>query len=492
MNMLRRAIRFFLLLPLALLAACGSGHDGALDVAIVGEPENPFEEGLRLSTAGQHVFAATHEGLVSLNAEGQVIPALADQWIVTDDGRSYIFRLRDGTWPDGSALTGESARKALRRVIRQLSGTSLGFDLAQIDEVRAMAGRVVELRLKGPMPEFLQLLAQPELGLTQDGQGTGPMQLERDGDIAILTMMAPEKRGLPMVEGWEEDVRALRLHALAAREAITLFDEGQTDIVLNGRIDSLPMVETGPLSRGTVRVDPAVGLFGLMVNRAEGLLGDASGREAISMAIDRETLLSSFNIGGWQPTTRLVAPGLTGDLGTIGERWTNMDMTQRQIAAASRVATWKAVNGGAEVEISVELPEGPGGDTLFDSLSSDLQAIDVTLRRSEEGEKAELVFMDSVARYAGARWFLNQFNCRLRRGFCSTAADESVAQALETTDPAERAALLTEAEAELTEQNAFIPFGQPVRWSLVRGRVNGFSANRWVFHPLPPLAMLPR
>ena len=32
-----------------------------------------------------------------------------------NDGKSYIFRLRDGTWPDGSPITGETARAALRR-----------------------------------------------------------------------------------------------------------------------------------------------------------------------------------------------------------------------------------------------------------------------------------------------------------------------------------------------------------------------------------------
>ncbi|MBS1240521.1 MAG: peptide transporter substrate-binding protein, partial [Proteobacteria bacterium] len=113
-------------------AACGRGDEGALEVAIVGDGSDPFEDGVLLSVAGQHVRAATTEGLVGLDAQGQVIPALADRWIVTDDGRSYIFRLRDGTWADGSELTGESARSALRRVVGRLAGTSLGYDVAQI------------------------------------------------------------------------------------------------------------------------------------------------------------------------------------------------------------------------------------------------------------------------------------------------------------------------------------------------------------------------
>ena len=57
---------------------------------------------------------------------------------------------------------------------------------------------------------------------------------------------------------------------------------------------------------------------------------------------------------------------------------------------------------------------------------------------------------------------------------------------------AERSALLAEAEAELTAANVFIPFGPPIRWSLVRGDVNGFATNPWGWHPLMPLARLPR
>src|SRR5262245_58697436 len=137
-----RAIRL-IGLPLALFAtACGDGDDGALDVAIIGTPQAPFETGIRLSTAGQYVRAATAEGLVGFDPLGQVAPGLAERWIVTEDGASYIFRLRDGTWADGSALTAQSVERELRRVIARLAGTSLGLDLEQVAQVRAMAQRV--------------------------------------------------------------------------------------------------------------------------------------------------------------------------------------------------------------------------------------------------------------------------------------------------------------------------------------------------------------
>jgi ABC-type transport system substrate-binding protein len=222
-----------------------------------------------------------------------VIPALADRWIVTDDGRSFIFRLRDGTWPDGRDLTAESARAALVETIRALRGTSLGLDLAPIAEVRAMAGRVVEIRLSSPVPMLLQLMAQPELALRHGKGGSGDMLVVRRGDDAALSMKPPAARGVPEESDWQERVRAIDLRAAGARQAIALFDDGEIDVVLGGRIDTLPLADTGPLSRGTVRLDPALGLFGLRVLRGEGLLATEQGREAIAMALDRPQLIAA-------------------------------------------------------------------------------------------------------------------------------------------------------------------------------------------------------
>jgi ABC-type transport system substrate-binding protein len=488
----------WLLLPLIALAlaGCGRDDDGAVQVAFIDTQEDMFATGVRLSSGAQHLRAATAAGLVSLNAQGEVVPALADRWIVTDDGRSFIFRLRDGTWPDGRELTAESVRAALRETIRALRGTSLGLDLAPVDEVRAMAGRVVEIRLSTPVPMLLQILAQPELALmrgsAENGAGTGDMVLTRDESTAVLTMKPPAMRGIPEQADWEQYVRAIEVRAQDARQAIEQFDNGDIELVLGGRIDALPLADMGPLSRGTVRLDPALGLFGLQVRRAEGLLATPQGREAIAMAIDRNALIEPFNIGGWTPTTRVAAPGLPGDPGFIAERWIDRPIEDLRAEASARVAAWRRSNGGAEAQLTLALEDGPGLDLLFRELATQLAEIGVRLERVPEGRPADFALVDRVARYADPRWFLNQFHCSLRGGLCSADADAFVAQAIHEIDTPARAGLMAEAEAALTLANVYIPFGSPLRFSLVRGDVEGFAANAWAFHPLPALAVIPR
>lgn len=487
----------WLILPLlaAALSGCSRGDEGAVEVAFIDRPEELFAGGLRLSAGAQHLRGATGAGLVSLDAQGDVIPALADRWIVTDDGRSFIFRLRDGTWPDGRELTAESVRSALSEAIRALDGTSLGLDLAPIEEVRTMAGRVIEIRLSTPVPMLLQLLAQPELTLVRGSNGnggSGDMLLARTGATAVLAMKPPVARGIPEEPDWEQYVRAIELQAEDAEQAIARFDEGELDLVLGGRIGALPLVDTGPLSRGTVWLDPALGLFGLQVRRAQGLLATAQGREAIAMALDRPALIEPFNIGGWVPTTRVVAPGLPADPGYIAERWTERTLEESRAEATRRVAAWRRANGGGEARVTLAIARSPGLDILFRQLAAQLAMIGITVERVPEGRGADLELVDRVARYAEPRWFLNQFNCRLRNGLCSSDADALVREAIVQIDPAAKATLLAEAEAELTLANVYIPFGSPLRFSLVRGNVEGFAANPWAYHPLPALAVIPR
>ena len=482
-------MRFPILLAAVLaLAACGSrGDDGIVDVAFIGEEQQLLTDGVRMSFGAQHVRAATREGLVSLDASGAVVPAIAERWIVTDDGSSYIFRLRDSAWPDGSEITGESVRDALRANLRALRGTTLGLDLMKVSEVRAMTGRVVEIRLSSPMPDFLQLLAQPELGLRNAGQSAGPMALTENDKVLELLALPPEARGLPRTEDWEEEFRPVHVHALSARKATEAFAANEVEIVLGGRIANLPLADTGALARGTVRLEAALGVFGLEIINGSGFLGSRPNREALAMAIDRQALLAPFNIGGWIPTTRIVAPNLPADSDLVEERWTDLNLGQRQAVARQRVATWKGLTG-EDVTLTVSLPEGPGSTILFRELARAYAPIGVKLERAKQGARAQLRLKDRTARYGAARWFLNQFNCDVIDGPCSPEADRLVAEATRAVDPVLRDELLAEAERLILAENYFIPFGAPIRWSLVRAGVEGFSENAWGMHPLFPLS----
>jgi len=141
--------------------------------------------------------------------------------------------------------------------------------------------------------------------------------------------------------------------------------------------------------------------------------------------------------------------------------------------------------------MTISLPRRAGSNLFYEQLSDDLGDIGINLVRVGPDDIADLRLVDRLARYGDARWFLNQFNCALEGNVCVPAADELVELALVEPDAARKTDFYLEAEAELLQSNMFIPIGAPVRWSLVRGGVDGFAANPWGLHPLFPLAIRP-
>ena len=485
---MRALATFFVTLA---LAACAPADDGSLEVAVIGEPGVLFTPGNRLAPPAQLLRAATTQGLVRLDESGQLVPGIAERWIVTADGESYIFRIREMDLGGGKRLDARTVQRALTRAIDDLKGTTLGHDLAQVRDVRAMAGRVIEVRLKSPMPGLLQVLAQPELGIAVDGATGGPMRVITKGaNSATLAPMPPETRGLPAQPGWGDEVRTINLHVVGAEQATQGFSDNRYAVILGGTLANLPFADVGPLSRGTIRLNSVIGLFGLDVTHARGVLATAENREALALALDREALIQPFNLAGWIATTRIVTPDLPDDPGAVEERWPDLDLAERRDLAAQRIARWKAANGGT-LTLTVALPEGPGSDRLFAGLAAQFREVGIVLRRASSASSADLVLRDRVARYAGARWFLNQFRCGTSAAICSEDVDFLVDMAVNARAPSDQARYLADAETALTAYNAFIPIGAPIRWAQVRSGVAGFAENAWAFHPLFPLSRAP-
>jgi peptide/nickel transport system substrate-binding protein/oligopeptide transport system substrate-binding protein len=491
MALSRRLSAAFAILALGpALDACTRHDSSATRVAMIGDSAAPFGPRARGTPAALLLAASLGEGLVTFDAEGRVVPALADRWIVTDEGQSYIFRLRGAPWGDGGEMTAESVRNALRGAIAALKGTPQGASLGAIEDIRAMTARVIEIRLNRPMPDFLPLLAQPELVLAHRGKLAGPMAMKAEGHLALLTPVSPEKRGLPAVDGWDDMARPLRLEVMNGAAAVAAFNAGKLDAVLGGTFANVPHPPR-VLGKPVLRFDPVVGLLGLAVEHEEGLLASAGNREALSMAIDRAAWAARIGVPGWQSTTRLIAPGSEADSGLVPERWGDDDLPARRAQAAQRIAAWMKVSGQPAL-LRLALPTGPGADALAGLLAEDFAAIGIRVQRVDLRAPADLRLIDEVAGEPRPEWFLGRFGCALRPHACSPRADGLLAAALAAPDANMAKPLFAQAERELAGENVFLALGAPVRWSLVAGDLSGFVPNRWAIHPLLPMALRSR
>ena len=171
-----------MLIPAVLAAAsCSSAGDKqAITMTVIGTKLTLSDPNRGpISRESALMLGATAQGLVAFDADGQIEPALAERWIMTDDGLSVIFRIRRTKWSDGRPVTSADVAARLRSVMAPSSRNALRPLLSGVDRILGMTGQFIEIRLKAPQPDFLQILAQPELALfkTSPLLGSGPYRI---------------------------------------------------------------------------------------------------------------------------------------------------------------------------------------------------------------------------------------------------------------------------------------------------------------------------
>jgi peptide/nickel transport system substrate-binding protein len=466
------------------LAACGDEEKGPVRVsAIGGEPRlaNPNRE--PLDAASSFLVEATAQGLVRFNAAGEIEPALAQRWIVSDDGLSYIFRITRTAPPGGERITAEQVAARLRAAMSPASRNPLKPLLGAVAEIVAMTDEVIEISLKSPRPTFLQLLAQPEMAVIRGGAGLGPYRAERGaGGAMLLTLPRPPEEA--QEDGPAEPAQAppVLLRGEAAALSVARFVSGEADLVVGGRAGDLPIAAAARPAGTALVFDPVNGLFGLVFAAREGPLATPEVRHALSMAIDRAALVAALRVPGLQARETILPPGLEGVVQPAAAPWSAIPLAERRSAA--REVLGRAVP--ERLTVKIELPEGPGYRLLFAHLRRDLATVGVAAVRASAAEAADLRFVDSVAPAAMATWYLRHFSCG-GSSVCDPAADEMLAAARIAPNLAGRRALLANADRIMTDAAPFIPLTAPVRWSLVSPRLTGFRPNPFARHPAAEL-----
>lgn len=472
------------------LSSCSKEDGGLIVVSVVGDRDD-FKKPLQQlpDPAAKLLLESTAQGLVAFDARGDIVPGLAQRWIVEDDGRSYIFRLRRAFWADGSRVTATAVARLLMARITSLRQLDPDGPLDAVQAVVPMTGEVIEIRMAAARPYMLQMLAQPQMGVLSRDGGTGPYRAQRQGGALMLT---PVDRSTGDDDAEEEPVPPSRLRVLRAERAalgIVRFREGRSELMLGGRFADVPLLIPAGIDRDAVQIDPVQGLLGLAVVGTGAMLDDDNVRAAISMAIDRSILPTLFPLGGWTTTDRLVPSDLDLGRAPTAPVWASQSMDERRARASATITRWRADHDDIPA-LRIALPEGPGATLLFGMLRRDLGAIGLAVDRVAMTASADLRLIDEVAPYDSALWYLGRVGCA-RKVHCSAAADAALQAASLASTAEERVARIAEAEALMQGHNGYIALGAPVRWSLVSRRLGGFMPSQRARHPLNHLLASP-
>jgi len=465
-------------------ASCRNEPQGALHVLVIGGKPGLRDPALGPIPAPDEVLLANvAQGLVSFDASGNIVSGLAERWTVSDDGLSYIFRIASANWPDGHKITAEQVARLIKHQIAERSRNTLKDAFGGVEDVVAMTDRVIEISLTAPRPNMLSLLAQPQMAILRNSEGTGPYAATPapDGEIKLTReIVSPDDETTTREE--------LLLGGAFAKDAIRSFANGKSDLVLGGTFVDLATAQSVKLPRGSLRFDPASGLFGLVPTKAGGPLDKSEVRQLLSEAIDRDTFIAALGVPGLSPRVTLLEPGLEGVPAVVAPAWQGTPYAQRVPGLQTQAN--RLFPKSPKPTIRVALPEGPGADLLLRLLQRDWGALGFTVERATSAAAADFALIDEVAPSSSPAWFARHFRCEFV-AVCSKDADDLMDAARQTPVPAQRYAFFVQAAALIDGGELFLPIAAPVRWSLVSPRVQNFAGNRYARHTLTDLEEKP-
>jgi oligopeptide transport system substrate-binding protein len=473
------------------LFACNDeGANRPVAVSIIGSSVRGVDFNAGPSELGNQMIAsAVRQGLVAFNPSGEIVPALAESWIVTDDGLSYIFRLKRLDWSGGKPVTAPEVAASLRLSLRAASRNPAKVYFSGVTEILAMTDRVIEIRLAMPQPYILQLLARPEMGVVNGAQGTGPMVVksQENGSARLRPVVAKVDDETAQTSVGKAD--EVHITSDGAARAITRFARGDATAVLGGDFTNIPLVLARGLPSDVIRRDPAAGLFGLVASKSSTELEQPYVRRALAMSIDRQALVARFRLANWRPLETLLPRASGGVASDAQPEWLGFSMDERRNRARQILRGVYAV--GTTPSFRISMPRGPGARLLFAQLKADWALIGVKLENAKSGEIADLILVDSVAAYNGLGWYFGRLACG--QGFhCSEDGDAALAKAKQATSDADRTEALAEAHRALASAQIFIPIAFPLRWSLAGPDLPGFRENPSNFHPISALKAVTR
>lgn len=302
------------------LAACAGGTGDAEEGASAG---GTLEYGLdsdvpQLTTpqnqgsASMILNAALHRGLVQYDAEGQIVPALAESW--DDDGQqTFTFHLRDGlTFHDGSDLTSEDVKATLEYIADPDNSAKLLAAASGIASIDTPDETTVEVNLAAPDAAFLSFLADvtgailPSESLGQEGptyDGAGPFRF-----------VSYEQGSVFVVEKFDDFYDADDVKLDGINFQIIADQTARDNALLSGSVDAVSFVGWNSYDQveanSSLVLDSTEGPFMYLEFNTTGdsPFADPLVRQAVAYAVDRQGVIDAALGGQGKPLNGMPIP----------------------------------------------------------------------------------------------------------------------------------------------------------------------------------------
>lgn len=516
-----------------LLGGCGQGADDQLSHLrrdLGGIPDT-FDIHKAQSTQAQWVQYDLYQGLLEYSADGQLQPGVAETWTVSDDGLTYRFLLRpDARWSNGDSVVAQDFVASLQRLIDPVTA---GFYAAFVDMLEgapailngsaksdtlgvvAKSANELEFRLTRPTPYFPQLLTHPATypvhrpSLEANGDAFArPGNLVSNGAYKLDHYVPGSDISLSRnTFFWDDDNTAIDkvtyVPITDSNAALSRFRAGDIQITYGVPPHRFQWVKDNLSAE--LRVAEQLGLYYYGFNLTKPPFADNPKlRRALSMAIDREALVTKVTQRGETPAYGWVPPGIDGYQPARLD-FADLDR-EEQLRVARRL--YREAGYGPDNPVSFEIRYHTSD--VEQKIALAIQAMwhenlgaDVTLVNEEfrvllanisQQEITQVFRLSWIGDYNDADTFLQLVvsdNPMNLTGYANAAVDELLQAASNELSPGKRAALMRQAEATMLADNPAIPLYFYVSKHLVASSVKGWQDNILDIHPTRHLRLEP-
>jgi len=498
MSGLRLAVKFA-----AFLFFFGAGcvrHEQPANLVIINgtEPES-LDPAIVTGVAEMRLTKALFEGLLRIDGtSGRPIPALAERFDISPDGRVYTFQLRSNLiWSTGEPITSEDVVYSWRRVLDPATAADYAGQLFHLKNaepyylgtikdpdqlgIRALGPTRVEVELEHPLAFFPDLCCVPALAVV-------PRQaIEKQGDRWLSVRPLPVSGPYELAAWRLNDKVRLRknprywdarhtqseiidmLPIGSPNTSLNLYETGEADIVWDKDLVPEELIDVLK-TRPDFHTYDYLGLYFYRFNVTRKPLDDLRVRRAFALATDRERIVRKLLRGGEKPAFHIVPDGVADYKSPPGLGF-NPEEGRRLLAEAGfpegkgfprmEFAFYSASSGGAKMQekIAVELQE----------MWREGLGVEIELRQIERK-----IFLSAQSRLdydlSGSSWigdyddadtFLGLFTSRSgnnRTGWANARYDALIDEGNTQTDLKRRAELFRQAEKLLvTEEAPVVP-----------------------------------
>lgn len=282
---------------------------GTLRGAVVGPITSLDPYTSKLSSGDSITYRFLYNSLIEILPTGELIPELASEWTISEDGLIYTFTITDGvTFQDGTVLDAEAIKWNLDRYKAEGSSYPSADRLRVISDIDAADPGTLVITLSAPNTPFITNVGQipivsptaaQEMGedFQLTGVGSGPFKTVSWEPGATATFerfdgyweVAPDGEALPyldsvVIDGVPDDsVRMLNLQSgqFELNERVN-----PRDVATLGADQNIELIETAHATPYILALNPTKAPFDNLVLR-----------QAAQAALDRQGIIDNISFG---------------------------------------------------------------------------------------------------------------------------------------------------------------------------------------------------